>query len=884
MGADALAVSVPGERVEEHGASRTDQERLLRLIVAQRDLACAPLDQSAVFELLAGAVLSIFDAEGALAAEPLGDEVVARAVVGSAGPVVGDRIPQAGTLAGLTLRSRRPHLCTDAATDPRTDDAIDVRSRTRSSIMAPLLDGDQAIGLIAAMSSRPHGFDEQDLALLNLLGEVAAGRLRAARTHQREQETVARSAAITEVMAEGLVELDGQGRVVHANASAQAMLGFTWDGSVGTSAPESDWTFLHEDGTERAAETLPSTTVLLTGVPVKGQVIGVRNPEGTLWWLLANSVPRLDGSHVCGVVNSFTDITEQTEAAARLAASEEHFRMAFDNAPIGMTMISLAPGMVGHYLRANDSFLEMVGYSRADVVGQRLEELTHPDDLERDRDRFGRLCRNEVESLSFQKRYRHKDGQTVMAWLNTAVARGLRDEPLYLITHAVDISDRLREQAELERLALTDTLTGLANRTLLTDRLDQALARLHRTGGACAMLLLDIDRFKLVNDSLGHLVGDALLVEVAGRISDVTRADTTVARIGGDEFVVLVEAMKDPESVHALATRLLDALRRPYDLGPTAESLFATVSIGVSLATTADRTHVDLYREADLALYRAKDSGRDQYALFDDGLRESTESKLRADSLLRHALAGDRLVAVFQPMVDLQDGAIHAAEGLARVIDEHGQLRPPADFIDVAEDTGLIVEVDARMFELVVAEHARIAADPTIELRRVSTNVSARSLEDPGFVGRVRKALAWYGVPGSAIRVELTERSLLTSSPVVAESLRRLTALGVHVGLDDFGTGYSALAYLQRFSLQFLKIDRSFVSRLGSSERDDAVVCAVIDLAHAHDLIVVGEGVETPEQLAALRAMGCDRAQGYLMGKPMSAAELEALLRTEPRW
>jgi diguanylate cyclase (GGDEF)-like protein len=398
------------------------------------------------------------------------------------------------------------------------------------------------------------------------------------------------------------------------------------------------------------------------------------------------------------------------------------------------------------------------------------------------------------------------------------------------------------------------------------------------------MLLLDVDRFKLVNDSLGHQVGDALLVEMAGRIEAVSRADSTVARLGGDEFVVLVEGLREVDELHAIVARLREALRRPYHLGHNAESLVATVSIGISVASSPDRSHVDLYREADLALYRAKDSGRDQYALFDDALRSRAVARMGAETLLRRSLADDTLVAVFQPMVDLTDGRVTAAEGLVRIAAEDGRLVPPAEFVDVAEETGLIVEVDARVFELVTREYARLAEIGGLSLRRVSTNVSARSLEDPTFVDRLGRALSWYGVPGSAIRVELTERSLLTTSPAIRESLDRIAALGIHVGLDDFGTGYSALAYLQRFSLQFLKIDRSFVSRLGASKQDDAVVAAVVDLAHAHDMVVVAEGVETTEQLDALRRMGCDRAQGYLLGKPMRSAELEDLLRADPRW
>ncbi len=423
--------------------------------------------------------------------------------------------------------------------------------------------------------------------------------------------------------------------------------------------------------------------------------------------------------------------------------------------------------------------------------------------------------RGETSSLAFEKRYLHADGHVVHAWITSMVVHGADGERLYLVTHAIDISDRLREQAELERLALTDTLTGLANRTLLNDRLDQALARLHRTGGAMAMLLLDVDRFKTVNDSLGHQVGDALLVQVASRIEAVSRADTTVARLGGDEFVVLVEALPSVDAVHAVAARVLQSMRRP--VRPR------------RLRRGAGRhgEHRRLGRHRRGRARPATSTARPTWRSTARRTPAATSTRCSTTScgpaptagwrrrrMLRQALADSLLVPVFQPIIDLDDGRIHAAEALVRIQDGD-RLMLPAEFIDVAEETGLIVEVDAWMFERVAAECARLL-DTGGLLRRLTTNVSARSLEDPTFVGRMQRALTWFGVPGSMIRVELTERSLLTTSPVVEDSLSRIQDLGIDIGLDDFGTGYSALAYLQQFPLQFLKIDRSFVSRLGT--------------------------------------------------------------------
>jgi diguanylate cyclase (GGDEF)-like protein/PAS domain S-box-containing protein len=1139
-------VTVPASRASgpERGVAPLDAPgplgalaRMSRVVTALRDIAVAPADPAQVFRVLADSVLTVFPAEGAIASQPDGDEIVARATGGFAGPPVGHRIPQDGTLGGLALRTLEPQLCVDSRVDPRTMPDVSASARTRSSITVPLVHEGACIALIAAVSSHRAAFDEDDLALLGMLADVAASRVGTALAESARSALEAHQAALVDVMADGLIVQDRDGRIVLTNAGAQQILGFSGEHLTGrTSATE--WRMLWDDGTERSNDMQPSILAMATGEPRRDDVLGLDAGNGHVQWLNVSSVPVRDAAgELTGVVSAFTDITArrtarelrlarqrrlhaaqeltglawweldvasgahtwsdemfhlvgldprehpptfeeyvgllhpddraaarelrrrgygtghrdvfrvvhpdgtirhlqswtdvelgdaaavttvfgatidvtdreealasvavsraslaaaidltrtatwerdlrtgrvewsdrmsilmgrdpeapapsvedflrcvhpedrermralgertvatgtaeeavyrvvhtdgsehhvrawtdvrrdrdgavthlwgtamdittQEESAALLAESEEHFRVAFDNAPIGMSMIGLAADDQGRYLRTNAAFQQMLGRSHAELAGVLLGELTHPEDRDRDAERFAKLLRGELSSLAFEKRYLHADGHVVHAWITSSVVYGTHGEQLYLVTHAVDISDRLREQAELERLALTDTLTGLANRTLLNDRVDQALARLHRRGGAVAMLLLDIDRFKTVNDSLGHQVGDALLVEMAGRIEAVTRAESTVARLGGDEFVVLVEGLPAAEAVHAVADRLLETLRRPFDLGPAAESLVATVSIGISLAVDdAGRTPGDLYREADLALYRAKDSGRDQYALFDDELRARADRRLAAETLLRRALAENLLVPVFQPIVDLVDGKVHAAEALVRIQDGD-RLLLPADFIDVAEETGLIVEVDARMFERVAAECARLL-DSGVLLRRLTTNVSARSLEDHGFVPRLQKALRWHGVPGSMVRIELTERSLLAASPTVKESLARIHDMGVAVGLDDFGTGYSALAYLQSFQMQFLKIDRSFVSRLGTSARDDAVVAAVIDLAHAHELVVVGEGVETPEQLAALRRMGCDRAQGYLMGRPMSAAALDELLSSDPVW
>jgi predicted signal transduction protein with EAL and GGDEF domain len=341
-----------------------------------------------------------------------------------------------------------------------------------------------------------------------------------------------------------------------------------------------------------------------------------------------------------------------------------------------------------------------------------------------------------------------------------------------------------------------------------------------------------------------------------------------LCRLGGDEFAVLVDPAPDVDALMALADRIRGTLAPPFTM-PDGAVVVSTTSIGVTRCDNPRHSVEDLYREADLALYRAKDGGRDASALFDDGLRADADARVQAERRLRAALAADGLRMYLQPVVALDGGAVVSAEALVRLEHPHEGLLMPVDFIPVAEDTGLIVEIDSRMAEHAVAHLARPDVPAGMAL---SINASARTLEHPEYVQRLGAALAVHGVDPRRILVEVTESSLLDATGARAQGLSAIRALGVLVGLDDFGTGYSALAYLDRFDLDFLKIDRSFVCRLGSGKRADAVVSAIIDLAHAHGLAVTAEGVETGEQAAALRAMGCDRGQGWLFGKPAPAA------------
>jgi diguanylate cyclase (GGDEF)-like protein len=392
-----------------------------------------------------------------------------------------------------------------------------------------------------------------------------------------------------------------------------------------------------------------------------------------------------------------------------------------------------------------------------------------------------------------------------------------------------------------------------------------------------SLLLLDLDRFKLVNDSLGHQLGDRLLGEVAQRIRAVAPEGSVCARMGGDEFVVVPPPGYDRLHVRRLAQSLVDTLRAPYQLPESREILVCPASLG--LTSTADRavTADELLSEADLALYRAKDAGRDRYVVYDEALRARARSRHGAEMLLRSALEQDRLTLQYQPIVGFENGRVVGVEALVRAIDPAGErLLPPDRFIDIAEDTGLVVELDLWVIGAAVAQVARwLRNAPSLGVVPwVAINVSARSMEHPRVVRRLLDGMDEHRIAPHHLKVELTERSFLGTPAEGDSTLRQLLSSGVPVGIDDFGTGYSAMAYLNRFDLDFMKIDRSFVAKVGEERRADAVVTAIVDLAHAHDMQVTAEGVETQRQARRLREIGCDFAQGYHFGRPMDPDRL----------
>jgi diguanylate cyclase (GGDEF)-like protein len=429
---------------------------------------------------------------------------------------------------------------------------------------------------------------------------------------------------------------------------------------------------------------------------------------------------------------------------------------------------------------------------------------------------------------------------------------------------------------QLRHLATHDALTGLPNRVLLDDRLQQAIAHADRDGRPFALLVCDLDRFKLINDSLGHRAGDELLQEVARRLLTVVRAADTVARFGGDEFVLIGTSVGDAEDAAGLAARVVDALQAPVRIATI--DIHASPSIGIAMYPDDGASMQALLAHADAAMYSAKQHGRGNFRRYAPGMNAGTEERVQLESDLHTAVTKNQFELYYQPKVDTQTGEVRSAEALIRWAHPTRGIVSPAEFIPLAEECGLIGAIGG----WVIREACRqtrawqLSGVPTL---RVSVNLSASQFRDSGLVDSIRRALDDAGLQARYLEVELTESAVMSDPEKSIAILEQLSAMGVLVSVDDFGTGYSSMSYLRRFPIDKLKIDRVFIDEIVSRPEDASIVRAIVSLAHSLRLKVVAEGVETPAQLDFLKTAGCDEYQGYHFSRPLPAANFERLIR-----
>ena len=691
----------------------------------------------------------------------------------------------------------------------------------------------------------------------------------------------------------GVIVHGADGRIVSANRLACTLVGLDEAQLLGADATDDSWVFLRADGSVMPASEFPVNRVLASHAKLSDMVVGL--PMGpsaheprAVRWMLANAYPesgqdgRLDRVVVC-----FTDCTALKDAERSLQKSEERLRLIVQGS-------SDAPwdwDLVGDEIYYSERWWNMLGYRPGEVAAdsEAWRRLTHPEDLPGVLGFLQSLLEGPRQTYSVEFRLRHRDGYAVPILSRGYVLRDTDGKALRISGLNTDLTERKLADQRIHELAYFDPLTGLPNRRYLTEQLAETLAHSAHSGEFGALLFIDLDNFKLLNDTMGHAVGDQLLHQVAQRLRQAVRGDACgegfdemgcdahVARLGGDEFVVVLENLGAVRvdaiaAARVVAERLLGVLGRPFQLG--AHSARSTPSIGVTLFD-GDCTGIEpLLMEADLAMYRAKADGRNTARFFEPAMQSEAERRATLEAQLRLALERREFVLYCQPQFDCA-GKLVGAEGLVRWRRDDGTLGMPVTFIGLLEDTGLIVALGLQMIEQGCAALARWANDPVLGSIKLAVNVSVQQLRDPRFLESVAAVLVDSGANPARLQLEITESVFAEDLAITAERMYALRALGLEFALDDFGTGYSSLAYLKRLPLSTLKIDRAFVKDVEADPHGAPIVEAIVALARKLGLSTVAEGVETEAQRGFLRECGCDALQGYLLARPMPLEEFE---------
>jgi diguanylate cyclase (GGDEF)-like protein/PAS domain S-box-containing protein len=724
-----------------------------------------------------------------------------------------------------------------------------------------------ALVLSAVVSER----DEVQAALRASNDELEAKV--AARTSELEA-TEGRFKALVEGIPDfAIYMLDPEGRVLSWNTGAERLMGYAADEIVGHSFARFHRPEDVEGGTPARALQLARSIGRF-----EEEAWRVR-ADGSAFWARVVVTPLVKNGTLVGFAQVTHDVTAPREAQTALHQVVAELADAQRVAHIGSFRVDVLAGEVAYW---SEELFRILGLDPAVFQPSfgALVERVHPDDRARVDAAVGAGFQ-ESGQFNVEARIVRDNGQIRVVAASAHVKRDAEGQPRYMVGVCQDVTDRKAAEDALTHAAAHDGLTGLPNRTIVLDRLSVALARRDRVPGQTAVFFVDIDRFKRLNDKFGHAAGDQVLVEVARRLEAGVRPGDTVARFGGDEFVMVCENL-NAEGIAAMAPRLMSMVA--HAISVDGEKVTPTASIGIAVSDAdgrAGETASSLVSNADAAMYKAKKRGRARFEIFDSDMRAAVENRLETESALRRALDGNEIVVYFQPVIDLATGRAVGAEALARWAHPTRGLVLPDEFIPLAEESGLIVQLGASVLMSAceqVADWRRLS--PALATLEVAVNLSARQLLHPTMIDTVRQALGQSGLAPHALCLEITESVLLDDADLAASVVNKLKSLGVRIALDDFGTGFSSLTYLKRLPVDVLKIDRSFVQDLGASRGDAAIVAGVIDLANSFAMSTVAEGVETAAQARELATLGCGRAQGYLWSKPVPAADALEYMRS----
>ena len=668
------------------------------------------------------------------------------------------------------------------------------------------------------------------------------------------------------VMIEGLMVISPENRLLFANRALTDLLGEALEGKELEQVVAA---FVTAEGHPCPLDAFPSQRVVRDGVEVRATVLGVRTVDGALRWLRINAAPLRRGQDVrCSVVLTFSDVTEQQRTQEELRLAYEAIRHSGEG-----IMMTDAEHRI---LSVNPALESVTGYRAEELLGQAPDFVTPV--LHESEESQGMAAA--LESVGYWQGEvwnRRLSGESYPGWLGVSAVRDDENRAKFYIYVFSDMTERKEAQRRIEFLAHHDPLTGLPNRLLLADRVAQALAQAHRLQNRVALMFLDLDRFKTINDSLGHTVGDALLKEVVERLKSCVRESDTISRQGGDEFLVLLADVRDGDAISRVAEKIHQRMMQPFVLG--AQSLSTSFSIGIAIYPEDGDDFDTLLKKADTAMYHAKEAGRNSHRFFTEQMNREVVEHLALENNLRRALDNNEFVLHYQPQLDLSEGKVVGVEALIRWNSPEG-LISPARFIPVAESSGLIVPIGTWVLNE-ACRQARAWQEAGLPPLVMAVNLSAEQFKRAELVNTVINALVLSDLDTHWLELELTESILIQDAETTLATIRRLKTLGVKLSVDDFGTGYSSLAYLKRFAVDKLKIDQSFVRDLETDPDDAAIVRAIIQMAHSLKLKTIAEGVENEELASLLRMFHCDEIQGYWYARPMPAVAMEAFLRAQ---